>query len=116
MSERIQEGGKMGDLAQEHRSAGALRVQYDNRFIPRSAAAPMSSFADWLQRLLTHGEAVLPGPPPRGPAEDTAAQPVLARAFAEHALDVAGLPIAFDPIAALASARLLADACWLLLS
>src|SRR5436190_339740 len=50
----------------------------------------MSSFAAFVQRLLAHGDVALSGPPPHGPAEDAAAGPVLASAFADHALDVAG--------------------------
>jgi hypothetical protein len=72
----------------------------------------MAPFVDWLRRLLTHGEAVLDGPP----QFTDAAGPVLATAFADHVLDVAGPPIPFDANAALAAARLLADACWRLVA
>jgi hypothetical protein len=41
---------------------------------------------------------------------------VLARAFADHALDVAGPPVPFDPAAALAAAHFLAAACWHLIA
>ncbi len=71
----------------------------------------MSSFADFLQRLLADGEAVLSGPPDRGQAA-AADRAVLARDFADHALDVAGPPVPFDPAAASAAAHLLAAACW----
>jgi hypothetical protein len=71
---------------------------------------PASPFADWLDRVLTHGESVLSGPP--GRATDEAARSVLARAYADHALDVAGPPISFDPPTAVAAAQVLAAACW----
>jgi hypothetical protein len=70
----------------------------------------MSPFADFLQRVLDEGEAVFLEPPTGD--GDADARSVLGRAFADHALDVAGPPIAFDPAAALAAARVLADACW----
>jgi hypothetical protein len=74
----------------------------------------MSPFADFLQRVLDDGEAVFLGPPSGN--GDTEARNVLADAFADHALDVAGPPIAFDPAAALAAAHVLADACWRLVA
>jgi hypothetical protein len=74
----------------------------------------MSTLADFLQRVFDDGEAVLSGPVSRD--ADAAARSVLASAFAHHALDVAGPPIAFDPPAAVAAARLLAAACWQLVA
>src|SRR5262245_27554919 len=75
----------------------------------------MSPFADWLDRVLTDGAAVLAGPPDARP-DDGAAVAVLARAYAAHALDVAGPPLPFDAATATAAAHALADACWRLVS
>jgi hypothetical protein len=74
----------------------------------------MSPFADFLQRVLDEGEAVFLGP--LSGDGDAAARSVLAEAFADHAIDVAGPPISFDPAAALAAAHFLADACWRLVA
>jgi hypothetical protein len=72
----------------------------------------MPTFPEWLDRLLADGEAVLDGPPACGRAEESAALTVLRRAYAAHALDVAGPPVPFDPAAALAAAEEVAWACW----
>ena len=74
----------------------------------------MPPFADWLTRVLTRGESVQEAPPTLTPEERPSALDVLRTAFDEHALDVAGPPIAFGPEAALAAAAVLARACWLL--
>lgn len=76
---------------------------------------PMPAFADFLQRVLDEGEAVFVGPP-TGAGDDDAARMVLSKAFVDHALDVAGPPISFDPAAALTAAHVLADACWRLVA
>jgi hypothetical protein len=76
----------------------------------------MPPFADWLTRVLVHGESVQEAPPNPTPEERPAALDVLRAAFEDHALDVAGPPIAFDPATALAAAEALARACWLLVA
>src|SRR3954470_7002813 len=70
----------------------------------------MSTLAPFLDRLLTTGEAHLTGRP--GPDDRRDAAEVLARAFAEYRLDVAGPPIDFDPESALAAGLFTARACW----
>ena len=70
----------------------------------------MSTLAPFLDRLLTTGEARLTGRP--GPDDRRDAVEILARAFAEYRLDVAGPPIDFDPEAALAAGLFTARACW----
>src|SRR4051794_33642300 len=72
----------------------------------------MTAFAEWLDRVLTLGEAVFDGPPAPGRADVDATIHRLERAYALHALDVAGPPLTFDSTAALAAARYLAGACW----
>lgn len=72
----------------------------------------MPSFADWLDRLLTEGEVALAGPPPAEPSASAAG--VLARAYAVHALDVAGPAPPFDGRVAAAAAGWLGRACWFL--
>lgn len=74
----------------------------------------MTPFADWLTRVLTRGESVQEDPPTLAPEERAGVLAVLRDAFGEHALDIAGPPIAFEPDIALAAATLLARACWLL--
>ncbi len=76
----------------------------------------MSSFATWLDRLLTAGESVMDGPPVCRPGDRPAAVATLRAAFAVHALDVAGPPLAFDPAAALAAAEQVGLACWRLVT
>jgi hypothetical protein len=76
----------------------------------------MPAFADWLDHLLTIGEAVMDGPPAVPPAERDAALDVLDRHYRLHALDVAGPPLPFEPAVALAAAEQVAVACWRLLT
>jgi hypothetical protein len=73
----------------------------------------MPPLADFVQQLLTHGAVVFQQRPT--PAEpDPAVGELLARAFAEERLEVAGPPLSFRPAAALAAAVLMRDACWFL--
>lgn len=74
----------------------------------------MPPFADWLTRVLADGESVQEAPPNPTPEDRPAAVEVLRAAFDDHALDVAGPPIPFEPGTALAAAAALARACWLL--
>jgi hypothetical protein len=74
----------------------------------------MSTLAPFLDRLLTTGEARLTARP--DPDDPHAATEVLARAFAEYRLDVAGPLIDFDPPAALAAGLFTARACWFAVS
>ncbi|QJW98879.1 hypothetical protein [Frigoriglobus tundricola] len=76
----------------------------------------MHSFPEWLERLLSTGESVQDGPPSLVLSERRSVEGRLRAAFDQHALDVAGPPIAFDPDAALRAAEVLARACWLLVS
>jgi hypothetical protein len=76
----------------------------------------MPTFPEWLDRLLADGEAVMGGPPVCRPTEEPVALTVLRRAYAAHALDMAGPPVPFDPAAALAAAEEVAWACWRLVS
>lgn len=76
----------------------------------------MASLVDFLHDLLSDGRAVLRGRP-FDPVDDRAgASAVLESAFADHRLDVAGLPIAFDGPSAMAAAGLVRLACWFLVS
>ena len=77
-------------------------------------AAPetVPPFADWLARVLTHGESVQDAPPELANAERPAALAALRMAFEVHALDVGGPPVAFDPAAAEWAAVTLARGCW----
>jgi hypothetical protein len=74
----------------------------------------MRPFADWLSRVLTHGESVQDAPPTLSPEERPGVLALLRAAFDDHALDVAGPPVAFEPAVAVAAAEVLARACWLL--
>jgi hypothetical protein len=74
----------------------------------------MPPFADWLTRVLTRGESVQEALPALTPDERPGVLAVLRAAFDDHALDVAGPPIAFEPGVSLAAAVVLARACWLL--
>jgi hypothetical protein len=71
-------------------------------------------FEEFLVRLLNEGSARLAAPPVLADRERAAVTTVLADAFAAHALDVAGSPVAFDAAAALAAAETVATACWFL--
>jgi len=75
----------------------------------------MPTFHDWLHRILTQGESVQDAPPPTT-SESPDAEALLASEFAAHALDVAGPPLTFDPVAGTAAALLLAKACWALVN
>jgi hypothetical protein len=75
----------------------------------------MKPFVEFLEQLLTEGTALLRARPSvetdaLGPAER-----LLAAAYEDHRLDVAGPPIPFDARAALAAATQLWFACWFLL-
>ena len=72
----------------------------------------MPEFPAFVRRLLETGEARLRAAPEGDSPEAVA---LLSEAFADRALDVAGPPIAFAPVAALAAARFLAWACWFLM-
>src|SRR5450755_584474 len=74
----------------------------------------MSAFTDFLHGLLLDGSAVLRGPPGLW-ASDAAASELLASAYADHCLDVAGPPPPFDPDAAASAAGRVWCACWFLL-
>ncbi|MBA4187708.1 MAG: hypothetical protein C0467_06775 [Planctomycetaceae bacterium] len=74
----------------------------------------MASFHNWLERILTRGESVQDAPPELPQSEIGEAEPLLRTAYATHALDVAGPPLAFDPVAACGAAVVLARACWFL--
>lgn len=72
----------------------------------------MPPFRDWLARVLADGESVQEAPPELASAQRPAVTADLRAAFGRHALDVAGPPLAFDPVAAVGAAVVLARACW----
>lgn len=74
------------------------------------------SLPDLTQELLTHGRIVFTGPPEEGraAAEETAA--ILDQAYQTHRLGVAGPVLPLDRGIALAAARFVARAAWLLVS
>ena len=69
-------------------------------------------FPAWLSRVLSYGESVLAESPSLPPEERPRVLETLRSAFEQHALDLAGPPIAFDSEAAVRSAVVLARACW----
>jgi hypothetical protein len=73
-------------------------------------------FVEFLLRLLEEGSVALAAPPTLAGADRDAATAVLSAAFARHALDVAGPPLAFDAAAALSAAECVGRACWFLVS
>jgi hypothetical protein len=75
----------------------------------------MASFVDFLEGLLRGGTAILRARPQMEPSAVRHAERLLAAAYEEHRLDVAGPPIDFDAPAALAAAEQLWFACWFLL-
>jgi hypothetical protein len=75
----------------------------------------MAPLVDFLRDLLKEGRAVLRGRPGVGRGDAKAAGELLAGAYAEYALEVAGPPIPFDVRAALAAAEQVWLACWFLL-
>src|SRR5580704_9171855 len=72
----------------------------------------MPQFFDWITKVLTRGESVQEAPPSLTPIERPAIERLLRENYQEHALDVAGPPIPFDPVVAIDAAELLAGACW----
>jgi hypothetical protein len=75
----------------------------------------MACLAEFLDRLLTHGTAVLRARPDLQPRDRREAAARLEAAHADVRLDVAGPPVPFDGPAALAAAELVWRACWFLL-
>jgi hypothetical protein len=74
------------------------------------------SLAEFLQRLLEHGEARFSQRPTIARADRTQAGPLLQRAFERYRLDVGGPLIAFDGDIALAAAEAVCMACWYLVN
>jgi hypothetical protein len=76
----------------------------------------MAPFEQFLSQLLDDGKVVFrsTGPPEGRPTGRDLAR--LAEAFATHALDVAGPPIAFDPQTACEAAELVRQSSWALVS
>src|SRR5262245_22559445 len=74
----------------------------------------MADFVAWLARVLAEGDSVLDAAPSLSAQDRPAVLEALRTAYEQHALDVAGPPIAFDPAAAVGAALVLARACWLL--
>lgn len=74
------------------------------------------SLPDLIQELLTHGRIVLTGPPEEGRAEAEELGAILEPAYQTHRLSVAGPVLPFDRGIALAAARFVARAAWLLVS
>jgi hypothetical protein len=75
----------------------------------------MASFLDFLESVLRGGTAVLRARPKVEASEVQRAGRLLAAAYEDHRLDVAGRPIDFDAPAALAAAEQVWFACWFLL-
>jgi hypothetical protein len=75
----------------------------------------MASLVAFLRGLLEDGAVLLHARPHTRGDERPEAETLLAKAFADHCLDVAGPPIVFDAGTALAVAEQLWFACWFLL-
>jgi hypothetical protein len=75
----------------------------------------MTAFVPFVRRLLEDGSVRLRRPPHVEPAERSIAQELLAEAYADYRLDVAGPLVPFDAAAALDAAEWLWRACWFLL-
>ena len=69
-------------------------------------------FADWLQRVLAHGESAQESAPTPLADDRVRALPLLRAAHEQRALSVAGPVLPFAPESAWQAARLLAEACW----
>jgi hypothetical protein len=74
----------------------------------------MAAFVPLVQRLLQDGRVALRQPPEARPEERGQAAELLAAAYADYRLDVAGPTIPFDGPAALTAAERLLWACWFL--
>jgi hypothetical protein len=75
----------------------------------------MASFVEFVRRLLTDGSVVLHHRPTVEAAERAEARVLLADAYDDYRLDVAGPPLPFDAATALGMAERLWLACWSLL-
>ncbi len=75
----------------------------------------MASFVEFLRTLLTDGRVVLRHRPAVEAAERAEARVLLADAYDDYRLDVAGPPLPFDAATALGTAGRLWLACWFLL-
>lgn len=75
----------------------------------------MASLLEFLEGLLKEGTAILRSRPEIEAGELHAVQRLLAAAYEDHRLDVAGPPIAFDASAALTAAKHFGLACWFFL-
>lgn len=75
----------------------------------------MASFVEFLRTVLTDGRVVLRQRPRIEAAERAEARVLLADAYDDYRLDVAGPPLPFDAATALGMAERLWLACWFLL-
>jgi hypothetical protein len=75
----------------------------------------MAAFVEFVRQLLTDGSVVLRQRPAVEAAERAETGVLLAEAYDDYRLDVAGLPLAFDAATALGMAERLWLACWFLL-
>ncbi len=75
----------------------------------------MAAFVEFLRTLLADGRVVLRERPAAEPAERAEARVLLADAYDDCRLDVAGPPLPFDEGTALGMAERLGLACWFLL-
>jgi hypothetical protein len=75
----------------------------------------MTAFTDLIHGLLHDGSLHLREPPRLTDGERESVLALLANAFADYRLDIAGPPIAFAPDTALHAAVWLARSCWFLL-
>src|SRR5438309_8580575 len=74
----------------------------------------MASFVEFVRQLLTDGSVVLRQRPAVEAAERAEARLLLADAYDDYRLDVAGPPLPFDAATALGAAERLWLACWFL--
>jgi hypothetical protein len=75
----------------------------------------MMAFAEFLKRLLEEGSVVMHARPEIRPADQKAAGELLAAAFADERLEVAGPLLTYDAKVAIAAAECVWFACWFLL-
>jgi hypothetical protein len=75
---------------------------------------PMASLAEFLDRLLSDGSAILRSPPVLSKQDARDAIGRLESAFADVRLDIAGPALPFDAPAAVAAAEFVWRACWFL--
>jgi hypothetical protein len=76
----------------------------------------MATLGEFLHILFDEGRIVLKGRPLASDGERASALAVLVAEFERHRLDIAGDPIAFDPVSALKAAETLRASSWFLVN